>query len=52
MEEKDIVYDIPERTRRVGVVTSGSIDEINIPGYTEEEVKSLPSLNFVWYRKL
>ncbi len=51
MEESDIIRKIPESTQRVGVVTSGNVDEINLPGYTEMEAKQLDSLKFVWYQK-
>ncbi|MBU0569908.1 glycosyltransferase family 39 protein [Patescibacteria group bacterium] len=49
MEEADVVREIPEGTLRVGIVTSGSLDEIDLPGYTEGERKQLRDLNFVWY---
>lgn len=51
MEESDIIHKLPQGTQRVGVVTSGPVDEIELPGYTEEEAKKLPDLNFVWYEK-
>lgn len=51
MEEGDIINEIPENTRRVGVVTSSSIEEIDLPGYTEEERKEMDGLKFVWYLK-
>ncbi len=51
MNENDIVRSIPESTKRVGVTTSGNIDEITLPGYTESETKILGNLKFVWYEK-
>jgi len=51
MEEDDIIREIPESIQRVGVVTSGSIDEVSLLGYTEGEVKEFNSLKFVWYEK-
>lgn len=51
MEKDDIIREIPENTKRVGVVTSDSIDEISLPGYTESTVKDFDGLKFVWYEK-
>jgi uncharacterized membrane protein len=51
MEESDIVRELPETAVRVGVVTSGPIDEIDLPGYTELEVKEFKNLKFIWYQK-
>lgn len=51
MEESDVIKKIPEDALWVGVTTSGSIDEIELPGYTEFERKSFGQLNFVWYQK-
>lgn len=48
MEESDIIKEIPKGVTRVGVVTSGPVDEITIPGYTELEVKTFSDLKFVW----
>ena len=51
MEVSDVVHELPEGAERVGVVTSGPVDEIELPGYTEEEVKEFKNLNFVWYQR-
>jgi mannosyltransferase len=51
MEDSDIVHEIPAGVKRVGVFTSGSVDEINLPGYTEVSIKEQGGLNFVWYVK-
>ncbi|MGD8744519.1 MAG: glycosyltransferase family 39 protein [Candidatus Woesebacteria bacterium] len=48
MEEEDIINAIPQDTKRVGVVTSGSVDEVSIPGYTKDEIKHFDSLKFIW----
>ena len=50
MEENDVINELPEGIERVGVVTSGSIDDVNLPGYTEDERKTLTNINFVWYK--
>lgn len=58
MEEEDIIYEIPKNSVRVGVVTSGPVDEIVLPGYTEKEVKTFSptseggsDIKFIWYRQ-
>lgn len=57
MENSDILNSIPPQTERVGIVTSGSVDEIDLPGYTEEKRKTLrpkagnKELHFIWYLK-
>ena len=52
MEPGDVVHEIPYTATRVGVFTSGSVDEIKIPGYTEENVHALSDLKFIWYEKV
>src|SRR4030042_4754344 len=51
MEKGDIIREIPETTERVGVVTSGSVEEVNLPGYTDGEAKDFNGLKFIWYEK-
>jgi len=51
MEESDIINEIPDGIKRVGVVTSGPVDEITIDGYTEGEAKAFSNLKFVWFTK-
>jgi hypothetical protein len=51
MGEGDIVRYIPESAERVGVTTSGNVEDIILPGYTESEVKVLGNLKFVWMNK-
>jgi len=51
MEEKDLIHELPGNAKRVGVVTSGPVDEVILPGYTEEEIRSYPNLNFIWFKK-
>ena len=51
MEESDIIRKLPENIKRVGVVTSGPVEEITLPGYTKGEEASFGSLSFVWYQK-
>ena len=49
MEDGDIIREIPQGTKRVGVVISGAIEEINLSGYSQVSVKELDGLKFVWY---
>lgn len=57
MENGDVIKEIPKGATRVGVITSGSIDDVNIPGYTEEEAKTFRTapdageINFLWLQK-
>ena len=48
MEDRDIIHKIPDNVNRVGVVTSGSIEEVQIPEFGEENVKELNRLKFIW----
>jgi hypothetical protein len=48
MVEGDIIREIPEGIERVGVVTSGSVDEVSLPGFERKEVKEFEGLKFVW----
>jgi hypothetical protein len=49
MEEKDIVREIPKEIKRVGVVTSGPLEEIEVPGFEQSESKDFKGLKFVLY---
>jgi uncharacterized membrane protein len=50
MEKEDVISKLPEGKGRVGVVTSGPVEEISLPGYTKEESREFGSLKFVWYQ--
>jgi hypothetical protein len=47
MEEGDIIREIPKETEKVGVITSGPIEEVSVPGYTESKVKEFDRLKFI-----
>jgi len=49
MEKGDVIDKLPQNIGRVGVVTSGPVEEIALPGYTKEEQRAFGSLKFVWY---
>jgi uncharacterized membrane protein len=51
MEDSDIIRKIPVEAKRVGVVTSGAIEDINLPGYTEGDTWENRGLKFIWYEK-
>ena len=51
MTDEDVLKTIPPEAERIGVITSGSVDEIDLPGYTEGEVKTFSDLKFTWYQK-
>ncbi len=56
MTKDDIVSTIPtkidsSKVVRVGVTTSGPVDEVVIPGYTKNEVRSFGDLKFIWFVK-
>ncbi len=51
MEESDVIRKIPKNSKRIGVVTSGSWNEIELNGYKVEDKKELGNLKFGWYTK-
>ncbi|MBN1169120.1 glycosyltransferase family 39 protein [Candidatus Woesebacteria bacterium] len=53
MEERDILRSIPSNAKRVGVTTSGPIEEIELPGYTEIKTARWEEkgLKFLWLEK-
>lgn len=51
MEEGDVIRSLPN-INRIGVITSGSIDDIVMPNeYSVEERKEIDGLKFVWYKR-
>lgn len=50
MEEEDIISSLPN-SKRIGVVTSGPVEEVVLPKYTQEEVKDFEGIKFIWYQK-
>ena len=51
MEEGDVIREIPKDSQRVGVITSGSVEEVILLGYTESEARDFKGLKFIWYEK-
>jgi hypothetical protein len=51
MEKTDVIHKLPDDAKRIGVITSGPVEDIHLPGYTEKEVKKLREINFVWFAK-
>lgn len=48
MEEDDVIRELPEALRIV-VITSGRLEEIKIPGYTQDKARWFDSLVVAWY---
>lgn len=56
MEKDDTITSIPskidsQKINRIGVITSGNVDEVSLSGYTKEEIKTFGTLKFVWFTK-
>lgn len=51
MEENDIVREIPENTKRIIAVTSGPVEEVQIDGYTKNEVVVFGALKVIWLER-
>ncbi|MBI4153605.1 hypothetical protein HY503_01235 [Candidatus Woesebacteria bacterium] len=51
MTEEDMISSLPKKVNRVGVITSGPIEEISFPGYTKSEDKAFGTLKVVWFAK-
>jgi hypothetical protein len=51
MEKGDIIRDVPKEAKRVGVITSGPVDEVKLQSYTESEVKTWGQLKFILFTK-
>lgn len=50
MEESDVIKELPN-VEELGVITSAPVEEVKIPGYTAEKVKTIDSLSFLWMKK-
>lgn len=50
MGKEDIIKDLPEADR-VGVITSGALEEVEIAGYTRSKTSQFSSLKFAWYER-
>jgi len=48
MREEDILRELPQAPR-IGVISSGSIEELALPGYTRDSIRRFDSLSFAWY---
>ena len=51
MTDTDVTSSLPKKLNRVGVITSGPIEEIMIADYTKSEDKTFGSLKFVWFER-
>jgi len=50
MQEDDLIDQLPN-TDRIGVITSGSLEEISLDGYTQKQIQEFGPLKFIWYEK-
>ena len=50
MTKKDVIYTPPPNSR-IGVITSGPIEEVMIPDYQEKEIKEFADLKVIWLEK-
>lgn len=50
MTEDDVIFAPPE-TQRLGVITSGPVEEVAIEGFKQTTVKPLDSLKVIWLEK-
>jgi len=51
MEKEDIIREIPKDIKRLGVITSGPIEEIVLTDYTQISLKEFKNLKFILYEK-
>ncbi len=51
MGPDDVIETLPKKINRLGVITSGPIEEIQIPGYTKKEEKIFDSLKIIWMER-
>jgi len=51
MTKEDVISTLPKKINRVGVITSGPVEEISLPNYSKQEEKVFGSLKFVWYTR-
>lgn len=50
MTDEDIIKTLPD-AQRVGIVTSGPVEEVKIAGYTKDEEEHFGELKFLWFDK-
>jgi hypothetical protein len=51
MEKRDIITQLPDE-KEIGVITSASPEEVNLPGYQIEKSQQFDGLYFLWLNKL
>jgi len=50
MTENDVIFEAPQ-AQRIGVITSGPIDEVRIEGYDQVIIREFGSLKIIWLEK-
>lgn len=51
MGQDDVIESLPKKANRLGIITSGPIEEVQIAGYTKKEEKVFGSLKVVWLER-
>jgi hypothetical protein len=51
MTEEDLISTLPKKVNRIGVITSGPVEDVEIPSYTKIEEKVFGTLKVVWLEK-
>jgi hypothetical protein len=46
----DLVRELPD-VERIGVVTSGLVEEVKLPNYTEDTLKKFDGLKLIWFQR-
>jgi uncharacterized membrane protein len=50
LEEEDLLREPPD-VERVGVVTSGTVEEVELPNYTKDTLREFDNLKFIWFQR-
>ena len=50
MEKGDIIQNLPDE-KKIGVITSARVEEVEIPGYHQTKTQSFGQLSFIWIEK-
>lgn len=50
LEEDDIARELPN-AERIGVVTSGPVEEVELPNYTRDTLREFDGLKFIWFQE-
>lgn len=48
--KNDLIRELPD-VERIGVVTRGPVEEVELPNYTEDTLKEFDGLKFIWFQR-